>query len=272
MRMLNHYWKKLNLLKISDIFRNSLLKLYYKYKSGNLPHYIMHMFSTEPNVHRYNTRSNTILDHPVTNLFGSEKCMRYDLPQLVEETDSNILEKVDSHCSTGFSIHLRKICVQSYKSACNQPNCYTCQNVPCWYEIWMLYVYLYFFFLFALLYIDYLSHLFSLYSFLIRFLFSFMLFLCSFTVLVPLSLLYLTIHTYKQIFGLFIYSVLPISRGHFSPNNSRRTPIARSLGWDMDVILEFEVLPKFYIRNWCVGWNIVLYCTAIYPESIVLCN
>ena len=227
--------KKLNLLKISDIFRNSLLKLYYKYKSGNLPHYVMHMFSTESNVHRYNTRSNAILNHPVTNLFGSEKCVRYHLPRLVEETDSNILEKVDSHCYTGFSIYLRKICVQSYKSECNQPNCYTYQNVPRWYEIWMLYV---FFFLFALLCIYYLSHPFSLYSFLILFLFSFMLFLCSFTVLVPLSLLYLAIRTYKQIFGLFIYSALPISRGHFSPNNSRSTPIARSLGRDMDVILE----------------------------------
>ena len=122
--------KKLNLLKINDIFRNSLLKVYHKYKSGNLPHYVMHMFSTEHNVHRYNTRSNTILNHPVTNLFGSEKCVRYHLPRQVEETDSNILEKVDSHCYTGFSIYLRKICVQSYKSECNLPNCYTCKNVP----------------------------------------------------------------------------------------------------------------------------------------------
>ena len=133
--------KKLDLLKISDIFRNSLLKLYYKYKSWNLPHYIMHMFFTEPNVHRYNIRSNTILNHHVTNRFGSEKCVRYHLPRLVEETDSNILEKVDSHCYTGFSIYLRKIWVQSYKSECNQPNYYTCQNVPRWYEIWMLYVF-----------------------------------------------------------------------------------------------------------------------------------
>ena len=65
--------KKLNLLKISDMFRNSFLKLYYKYKSGNLPHYVMHMFSTEHNVHSYNTRSNTVLNHPVTKLFSSAK-------------------------------------------------------------------------------------------------------------------------------------------------------------------------------------------------------
>ena len=113
---------------------------------------------------------------------------------------------------------------------------------------------------------------FPLYSFLILFLFSFMLFLCSFTVLVPLSLLYLTIRTYKQIFGIFIYSALPISRGHFSPNNSRSTPIARSLGRDMDIILEFEVLPKFYIRNWRVGWNIVLYRDISRAYSIMYLN
>ena len=150
-------------------------------------------------------------------------------------------------------------------------------HVPkCTTLIWnmdVVYIFFYlFFFIFALLCIYYLSLLFSLYSFLILFLFSFMLFLCSFTVLVPLSLLYLTIRTYKQIFGLFIYSALPISRGHFSPNNSRSTPIARSLGRDMDVILEFEVLPKFYIRNWRVGWNIVLYRDISRAYSIMYLN
>ena len=69
--------KKLNLSKISDIFRNSLLKLYYKYKSGNLPHYVMHRFSTEPKVHRYNTRSNTIKSEcNQPNCYTCQKCTR----------------------------------------------------------------------------------------------------------------------------------------------------------------------------------------------------
>ena len=103
---------------------------------------------------------------------------------------------------------------------------------------------------------------FSLYSFLFHFFFHFVYLspYCSSSFIIVVFV----IRAYKQIFGLFIYSALPISRGHFSPNNSRRTPIARSLGRDMDDILEFEVFPKFLIRNWCVGWTIVLYCTAIY--------
>ena len=146
-------------------------------------------------------------------------------------------------------------------------------HVPkCTTLIWNMDVVCIYIFFFLHYYVLIIFLIFSLYSFLILFLFSFISLLCSFTVLVLLTLLYLVIRTYKQIFGLFIYSALPISRGHFSPNNSWRTPITRSLRWDMDVILEFEVLPKLYTRNWCVGWNIVLYCTAIYREPIVLCS
>ena len=125
--------KQLNLLKVSDIFHNSLLKLFYKYKSGNLPHYIMHIFSDATSTHDYNTRSHTILDHPTTHLFGSEKCVRYQLPRVIEKADPNILEKVNTHCYTGFCLYLRRISVQNYKSECSQWNCYTCQNRDWWY-------------------------------------------------------------------------------------------------------------------------------------------
>ena len=118
----------INLLKVSDIFHNSLLKLFYKYKSGNLPHYIMHIFSDATSTHDYNTRSHTILDHPTTHLYGSEKCVRYQLPRVIEKADPNILEKVNTHCYTGFCLYLRRISVQNYKSECSQRNCYTCQN------------------------------------------------------------------------------------------------------------------------------------------------
>ena len=120
--------KRLNLLKVSDIFRNSLLKLFYKYKSGNLPHYIMLMFSDATSTHNYNTRYNPILNHPISSLFGSEKCVRHHLPRVIEETDPNVLEKVDTHCYNGFCLYIRRTCIQNYKSECSLRNCYTCQN------------------------------------------------------------------------------------------------------------------------------------------------
>ena len=66
------------------------------------------------------------------------------------------------------------------------------------------------------------------------------------------------------------YSALPISRCHFSPNDSHKTPIARPLGRGMGVFREVEVWPKFYLRSCCARCIIVLYCTVIYQKSIVL--
>ena len=44
------------------------------------------------------------------------------------------------------------------------------------------------------------------------------------------------------------------------------TPIARPLGWDMGVLREFKVQPKFYLRTCCA----ISCCTALYRESTVL--
>ena len=51
--MVHHHQRNIDDLKVSDIFHNSLLKLFYKYKSVNLPHYIMLMFSDATNTHNY---------------------------------------------------------------------------------------------------------------------------------------------------------------------------------------------------------------------------
>ena len=65
------------------------------------------------------------------------------------------------------------------------------------------------------------------------------------------------------------YSALPMSRGHFPPNNSLKTAIARPLGRDMAAFHEFEVWP-FCLRIYCPVCNILLYRAAIYRESIVI--
>ena len=52
-----------------------------------------------------------------------------------------------------------------------------------------------------------------------------------------------------------------------SPNNSRQTSIDLPLGRDIGVSPEFDVCPKFYVQS-CAGWNIVLYCAALYRASM----
>ena len=64
-------------------------------------------------------------------------------------------------------------------------------------------------------------------------------------------------------------SALSISRGHFSPNNSRKTAISRPLGQDMATFHDFEIWPMFCLQIYCHVCDIVLYCTTIYRESVV---
>ena len=72
-----------------------------------------------------------------------------------------------------------------------------------------------------------------------------------------------------EIGGTFQYSVLPISRGHVSPHNLWKMPIAQLLGQVMGVFHEFKVWLKIYLQSCCVVCNMVLYCTSIYWESMI---
>ena len=47
---------------------------------------------------------------------------------------------------------------------------------------------------------------------------------------------------------------------------SGKRPIARTLWRDMGVFHEFEVWPKFCLRNYCIVCNIVSYFTVIYRK------
>ena len=88
----------------------------------------MLVFIDATNTHSYNIRDNPILNHLTSILFGSEKCVRYHLPRVIEETDPNVLEKVNTHCYNEFCLYIRRACMHNYKSECSQRNCYTCQN------------------------------------------------------------------------------------------------------------------------------------------------
>ena len=65
-------------------------------------------------------------------------------------------------------------------------------------------------------------------------------------------------------------ALLLISCCHSSPKSSPNTPRAHPWGPAMGVFGEFELWPKFYLRNCCVVCNEMLYCTAICRHAIVL--
>ena len=123
-------FKKLNLLKVRDLFQLNVLKLYYKFRKKNLPFYTMNMFTyanTAPQ-HDYNLRTNGILENATTKTSSGENCIRFHLPVVINNTDRNVLDKVSTHSYEGFAFYVKRITICNYNDECNLRNCYVCNT------------------------------------------------------------------------------------------------------------------------------------------------
>jgi hypothetical protein len=118
-------FKNIDALKIKDVFHLSLLKLFFKYKNDNLPGYFANIFNTMNNNHAYQTRRQG--EHfQKPNKISSKSCIRYYLPDLLQTTDHNILDKVHTHSIKGFSWYIKRMYIKSYPITCSIANCYIC--------------------------------------------------------------------------------------------------------------------------------------------------
>ena len=117
--------KKLNLLKIEDIFLTAVLKFYYKLINQNLPSYFLNYLPSAThsyqlrNIRPQQTRARTV---------NATQCLRHHLPNCLEVVPNIILQKVYSHSYPGFSICLRRHLIGNYSSVCTIEKCYVCSN------------------------------------------------------------------------------------------------------------------------------------------------
>ena len=87
-------FKKLQFLKLNDIFKLQQLKLYYKLIKGDLPKYFQH-FSYIHNfeIHHHYTRETSSIFIPRVNHAYAQKHIRHNLIQTINNTPNNILIK-----------------------------------------------------------------------------------------------------------------------------------------------------------------------------------
>ena len=93
-----------SLLKLKDIFMLNVLKMYYKYQEKSLPSYAANMFSVATCASNYNscvTKSLTNVNNKTT---GADKCIRSDLPNVINETDTVELEERNSNARKALKI------------------------------------------------------------------------------------------------------------------------------------------------------------------------
>ena len=130
-------FKSLNLLKLKYIFELSVLNLYFKFKHNLLPVYSSNMFTESIRNPHYNLRARGPLELSNPTTVSGEKCLRCYLPNFINNSASEVLDKVNTHSYKGFSLLIKRTKMNSYRINCTVPDCYICSNCPWIYPIFI---------------------------------------------------------------------------------------------------------------------------------------
>ena len=106
-------FRKLNLLKIEDIFNVRSLKFYHKLVNSKLPTYFLENFSVAHDGHQPRTQS-------------ARKCLKYKILDNINNYDPLILDKVHTHSLEGFSTYTKHFIISRYIQICTIENCFSC--------------------------------------------------------------------------------------------------------------------------------------------------
>ena len=122
-------FKMLNLLKIQDLFKLTVLKFYYNKCHTLLPAYFQAFnLSQRASHHPYNIRTKFMLHINKTNKKLSDIALRNMLPKLINETDSIILDKIFTHSFHEYTFYVKQYMINNYNAACTIDNCYICNQ------------------------------------------------------------------------------------------------------------------------------------------------
>ena len=143
-------FKELGLLKFSDIFNLSCIKIYYKYVHNLLPAYFNNFFilnnqtpnpQTRPNrtiwtPQKYNDTENDIpvfnptMQVKYTNTKTCRLCIRHKVTAFINENilPPIVLNKIETHSYYGFTQYAKSFIIDNYESTCNIVNCFVCSR------------------------------------------------------------------------------------------------------------------------------------------------
>ena len=122
-------FKQLNMLKIADQLRLQELKFYFKYIHKNLPAYLLDWeFISNSNIHIHDTRTSSKIHTARSNHEFAKKCLKYNLPHIINDTPEIVVEKIYTHSLRGFTTYAKQFLIQKYTDTCEIPNCYSCNQ------------------------------------------------------------------------------------------------------------------------------------------------
>ena len=134
-------FRRLNLLKLDDIFRCNALRFVFKLFNDGLPSYFTDTLLTNGPSHTYPTREsdkiNNFLRKYRRNTSGAKDCIRHYIHELLNDTNIIITDKIFSHSYNGFSRYIKQYAISNYCVNCTIRNCYVCsqQDLTSWSSI-----------------------------------------------------------------------------------------------------------------------------------------
>ena len=130
-------FKFLDILKIEHLFSQSCLKFAYKLKIVNYRN-IFYPFNVylgpRFTIMTLETLVKLILFIPV---HVAAKCIRSQLPLVLNDTPEVILSKINTHSIQGFSFFVKQYYLSKYTTQCHEIACYVCNN---WFYCFFQYV------------------------------------------------------------------------------------------------------------------------------------
>ena len=81
--------------------------MYYKYQEKSLPSYTANMFSVATCASNYNLGIIKSLTNVNTKTISDDKCIYSDLPKVINETDTDIMDKIATHSYQGFAFYFK---------------------------------------------------------------------------------------------------------------------------------------------------------------------
>ena len=122
-------FKILDILKIEHLFSQSCLKFVYKFKKCQLPKYFSSLQCVpRSSIHDHDTRSASSIDTIYTRTHMASKCIRSQLPLLLNNTPDIILGKINTHSIQGFSFFIKRYYLSQYMTQCQERECFVWNN------------------------------------------------------------------------------------------------------------------------------------------------
>lgn len=119
-------FKKHNLLKLEDLRKYFVFKLYYKYCNGMLPEYFMQFIVRG---HQgLGGRAGHRLVLPLHRHHFFQSGLRYSLPKVINNISPLLLDRCHTHSNKSSSLHYKRHLLSSYNDRCTIINCYICTS------------------------------------------------------------------------------------------------------------------------------------------------